>query len=205
MDGVVWLQWCILLLLSVFTPPFSWGWINICHTTWWVFFPFNWKKTRVCPSCVRTCRWLMLSSLKKFNLLYPYNSGLPRWQSGKESACQCKRCKKCGFDLWVGNIPRKWQPTPVFMLGKFHGQRNQVGYSPWDHKEWDMTKVTEHTHMPMCMNGVGSHALFQRICPTQGSNLGLLSLLRWQASFFCFFFFYHSCHLGNSCLPYNSA
>ena len=28
-----------------------------------------------------------------------------------------------------------WQPTPVFLLGKFHGQRNLVGYSPWSHKK----------------------------------------------------------------------
>ena len=26
---------------------------------------------------------------------------------------------------------RKWQPTPVFLLGKFHGQRNPVSSSPW--------------------------------------------------------------------------
>jgi len=43
---------------------------------------------------------------------------IPRWRSGKESACQCRRC---GFDPWVGKIPwrRKWQPTPVFLPGKF--------------------------------------------------------------------------------------
>ena len=26
---------------------------------------------------------------------------------------------------------RKWQPTPVFLPGKSHGQRNLAGYSPW--------------------------------------------------------------------------
>ena len=26
---------------------------------------------------------------------------------------------------------RKWQPTPVFLLGETHGQRNLAGYSPW--------------------------------------------------------------------------
>ena len=46
--------------------------------------------------------------------------------SGKESACQCRRCKTLGFDPWVGKIPmtRKWQPTPEFLPGKFHGQRS---------------------------------------------------------------------------------
>ena len=47
----------------------------------------------------------------------------------------------------VGKIPwrRKWQPTPVFLPGKSHGQRNLVGYSPQGHKESDMT---EHTSIP---------------------------------------------------------
>ena len=46
------------------------------------------------------------------------------------------------FNPWVRKIPwrRKWQPTTVFLLGEFHGQRSLVGYSPWDHKESDMTE-----------------------------------------------------------------
>ena len=73
------------------------------------------------------------------------NKGLPRWHSGKESACQCRRCKRCRFYPWVGKIPwsRKWQPTPVFLPGEFHGQRSLVGYSPWGCKESD---TTEHAH-----------------------------------------------------------
>ena len=35
---------------------------------------------------------------------------------------------------------RKWQPTPVFLPGKSHGQRSLAGYSPWDHKESDKTE-----------------------------------------------------------------
>ena len=34
---------------------------------------------------------------------------------------------------------RKWQPTPVFLSGKFHGQRSLVGYSPQGRKELDTT------------------------------------------------------------------
>ena len=37
---------------------------------------------------------------------------------------------------WSG----KWQPTPVFLPGKDHGQRNLVGCSPWGCKESEMTK-----------------------------------------------------------------
>ena len=43
---------------------------------------------------------------------------------------------------WVGKIlwRRAWQPTPVFLLGESHGQRSLAGYSPWGHKESDMTE-----------------------------------------------------------------
>ena len=35
---------------------------------------------------------------------------------------------------------RKWQPTPVFLPRKSHGQRSLAGYSPEGPKEWDMTE-----------------------------------------------------------------
>ena len=37
---------------------------------------------------------------------------------------------RLGFDPWVRKIPwsRKWQPTPVFLLGESHGQWSLVGY-----------------------------------------------------------------------------
>ena len=46
---------------------------------------------------------------------------------------------KAGDTGDVGSIPRwgrsprerKWQPTPVFLPGEFHGQRSLGGYSPW--------------------------------------------------------------------------
>ena len=61
-----------------------------------------------------------------------WTSGHPRWVSGKEPACQCRRCKRRGFDPWVGKISwrRAWWPTPVFWPGESHGQRSLAGYSP---------------------------------------------------------------------------
>ena len=52
---------------------------------------------------------------------YVFN-GLPRWLSGKESSCQYRRKRSYRFNPWVRKIPwkRKWQPTPVFLPGKFH-------------------------------------------------------------------------------------
>ena len=31
--------------------------------------------------------------------------GFPGGANGKEPACQCRRCKRCGFDPWVGKTP----------------------------------------------------------------------------------------------------
>ena len=75
---------------------------------------------------------------------------LPRWLSGKESTCQCRRCRRCGSDPWVGKIPwrRKWQPTPVFSSGKSHGQRAavhgvaSVGYDLVTKQQQDTHKFT---------------------------------------------------------------
>jgi len=58
---------------------------------------------------------------------------------GKEAACSAGdhlHHWRPGFNPWVGKIlwRRKWQSTPVFLLGKSHGQSSLVGYSPWGHK-----------------------------------------------------------------------
>ena len=47
---------------------------------------------------------------------------------------------RCRFSPWVWKIPwrRAWQPIPVLMPGKSHGQRSLAGYSPWGRKELDM-------------------------------------------------------------------
>ena len=68
--------------------------------------------------------------------------GFPCGTSGKESTCQRRRHKRRRFDPWVEKNPwrRKWQPTPVCLPGKFHGQRSLVGYSPWGRKELGTTE-----------------------------------------------------------------
>ena len=65
-----------------------------------------------------------------------------RWLSGEEPACQCWRCKRCQVGSLGQEDPqkRKWQPTPVFLTGKSHGQRSLKGYSPWSCKESDKTE-----------------------------------------------------------------
>ena len=52
-----------------------------------------------------------------------------------------------GLDFWVGKISRsrKRQTILVFLPRESRGQRSLVGFSPWGHKELDMTDVTLHT------------------------------------------------------------
>ena len=48
-------------------------------------------------------------------------------------------------EMWVRSLGREdplekeLQPTPVFLPGGFHGQRNLAGYRPWGCKELDTT------------------------------------------------------------------
>ena len=75
-----------------------------------------------------------------WDLLVSSSSHRLPWElSSKAPACQCRRRK---FNPWVGKMPwrRKWQPTPVFLPGKSHGQRSLVGDSPWGQKESDTTE-----------------------------------------------------------------
>ena len=59
----------------------------------------------------------------------------------------CLHCGKPRFDPWVGKIPWrwKWHPPTLFFPGEFHGQRSLASYSPWDHKELDMTEQLSFT------------------------------------------------------------
>ena len=58
--------------------------------------------------------------------------GLPQCLSSRRICLQCKSWRRRGFDTWVRKIPwrRAWQPIPVFLSGKSHGQRRLEGYSP---------------------------------------------------------------------------
>ena len=108
-------------------------------------FSFNISPSNEHPGLPSVC--------PKNHLLSPKGSTrLPRWLSGKEYTCQCRRQ---GFDPWSMKIPwrRKWQPTSAFLPGKFHGQRSLVGYSPRGRKRvrHDVeTKNNEETyHSPL--------------------------------------------------------
>ena len=68
--------------------------------------------------------------------------GFPKWYSGKESACSARDARDWCSISGSGRSPwkRAWQPTPVFLPGKFHRQRSLAGCSPWGLKELDTTE-----------------------------------------------------------------
>ena len=76
--------------------------------------------------------WLTTIGIHLFRYLLYLNIrrhlGLLWWLSGKESTCQYRRH---GFNPWAGKFHwrRKWQPTPVFLPGKSHGQKSLAAYS----------------------------------------------------------------------------
>ena len=106
------------------------------------------------PSCLVMCllvhtphpppRW----AIPMFSSLIPSSSSPMKaqgweWEKGGRAVASCSSFL-WGWKsyIWAGEIPwrREWQPTPVFLPGKSHGQRRLVGYSPWGHKELDTTK-----------------------------------------------------------------
>ena len=73
---------------------------------------------------------------------------LPWWLSSEESTCQCRRRR---FSPWVEEILEgKWQPSPVFLPGKSHGQRGLVGSNPWGRKRVrdDLATKQQRVYMP---------------------------------------------------------
>ena len=85
---------------------------------------------------IELARWLLVGPLilKNYICIFLANlRGFPSGWVGKESACNAGD---------VGSVPGlgrslgwEWQPTPVFLPGKLHGQRSLASYSPWDCKE----------------------------------------------------------------------
>ena len=107
---------------------------DYCQTlSWQTFVDFLQYSFPPCPFFLVT--WMPFHVIFLWNIL-PSSLGFPGGTSGTEPACQCRRLKRLrGRSPGVG-----WLPIPVFLLGKFHGQKSLVGYSPWGQKESDMTE-----------------------------------------------------------------
>ena len=112
-----------------------------CHCFYIFPFYLAWSGG---TGCHNLSFFLMLSFKPAFSL----SSFILRWHSDKEFACECRRH---GFNPWVWKIPcrKKWEPTPVFLPGKLHGQRRLAGCSPWGWRvrhDWEYTCTHFHPH-----------------------------------------------------------
>ena len=73
----------------------------------------------------------------------------PSGRRGKESTCQCRTLRTCGFHPWVGEIPwrRAWLPSPGFLPGESYGQRSLTGYRLWNRgSQTQLWHTHTHTH-----------------------------------------------------------
>ena len=95
-----------------------------------------------------TCKEYIFVSVICYTWYY-----LPRWHSGKESACQCKEHRRHGFSPWVGKIPwrRKWQLTPVILAWEIPWTEEPG----WVHKEsGTVEQLSTHRHIHGISNPV---------------------------------------------------
>ena len=97
--------------------------LPLCHLKkcYWSWSRIN---IHLCWKLDRSSQYLAISKR--------LDEGFPGGISDKEPSCQCKRHKRRGFNPWVRKTPwrRAWEPTPIFLPGKFHGQRSLACYSP---------------------------------------------------------------------------
>ena len=95
----------------------------------------------------RTRPKVAISDLPRYGILFNLGRFLPiiclyRASLVTQTVKKSPACRRPRFNPWVGKIPwrRAQQPTPVFLPGQSHRQRSLAGYSPWSHKESDMTE-----------------------------------------------------------------
>ena len=125
------------------------GWIKIFHTNGnqkkaGVAIPISDKSDFKIKTVQRDKEghYIMIKgSIQKDKIIlniYVPNIGLPDGASGKKPnqtknpVSQCRRYKRCSFDLWAKKIPwmKAWQLTQEFLPRESHGQRCTSGYSP---------------------------------------------------------------------------
>ena len=90
--------------------------------------------------------------------------GFPGDSDGKESACNAG---DLGSILGLGRSPGGGQDNPLqySYLENPHGQRSLAGYSPWCHRELDMTK-----RLSKAQQGYSLHSLSNALMPVHDST-----------------------------------
>ena len=104
-------------------------------------------------------------------------TGFPSWLSGQESACQCKRCRRQGFDPWVRKFLGEGNGNPLILSWTIPWTEEPGRlYSPWDCKKLDMT---EHP----CPQLVFLPMLKTQVIPFWNINIWMKIRLVWGPLF----------------------
>jgi hypothetical protein len=119
----------VLHEFAVFSAFYFWTFVRI-----WSFECFQ---QGICPTSDR--KWKIFTYSTPGNVVI-LRKKFNKWKGKERIRIWFKKLFPC-HNLYI-KIPwrRKWQPTPVLLPGKSHGQRSLVGYSPWGCKELDTTK-----------------------------------------------------------------
>ena len=145
------LEWVAISFSKGSSWPRDWTWVSPiagrCFTIWATREAHD-NFCMITPSSLWTSPY-SLQEENKLVLIKSFNVSLEIIQcfpAGLEGSV-CLQWRKPRFNPWDGKIPwrRKWKPTPVHLPGKSHGWRSLVGYSPWGHKELDMTEQIHFT------------------------------------------------------------
>ena len=93
------------------------------------------------------------------------------------------QCRRHRFNPWVRKTPwrRKWQPTPLFLPEKSHGQRSLAGYTPWGHKrvrhDWateqqqQQRELHQHTHTHTIIFLGNKICIYERVAHASDGNV----------------------------------
>ena len=124
---------------------------------------------------IRVCVWLDVCYSCVWTNLSPSHliNGLPRCLNGRRICLHYRWCRRLGFDTWVRKIlcRRTWQSTPVFLLGKFHGQRSLEDYGSWDRKE--LNTLSDWAHL------INRHMQYLDIFSVKSQMLTVVLCLKW--------------------------
>ena len=130
--------WSLFPALRIPRPPLIYflSLELVCLSYSWAYKnPPAMQKT---PVQVLVDSWVRMSLWRKDRVPTPVFLGFPSGSDGKESACNVG---DLGLIPRLGRSPGGgWQPTPGFLPGESPWTEVLAGYSPWGHKELDMTE-----------------------------------------------------------------
>ena len=96
----------------------------------------------------------------------------------KNPPANAGKVRNMGSDPWVRKIPqrKKWQPTPAFLPGEFHGQNSLADYSPWGRKESYMIERLTCTLSDFCMTLASvPHSFASQLCSDLRSYIACIN------------------------------